>query len=177
MESRRKRSRKQVRKWIYYTLLLLLCAVLQTTPHLLQFGLAKPLFILPLCIAVAIFEGEFAGGLFAVAGGLLWDYVSGHTVGLLTLFLLILCFFLSIVVQLYLKNGLWNFIVLNALSAWLILSMDCLFFYFMPGYSDAMAHYACHVLPSVALSVPVSIPLFYIVRYISAHLKIEKGIV
>ena len=37
MESRRKRSRGQIVKWICYALLGLLCAVLQTTPGLFQF--------------------------------------------------------------------------------------------------------------------------------------------
>ncbi len=61
MESRRKRSRGQIVKWICYALLGLLCAVLQTTPGLFQFGAAKPLWLLPLALSVAVFEGEFAG--------------------------------------------------------------------------------------------------------------------
>ena len=44
MESRRKRSRGQIVKWICYALLGLLCAVLQTTPGLFQLG--KPRSIL-----------------------------------------------------------------------------------------------------------------------------------
>ena len=48
MESRRKRSRSQIIKWVCYTLLMLLCTVLQTTPGLFQLGDAKPLWLLPL---------------------------------------------------------------------------------------------------------------------------------
>ncbi len=177
MESRRKRSRKQVLKWVYYSLLLVLCTTLQTTPGLLQFGQAKPVFILPLCVAVAVFEDEFSGGLFAVAGGLLWDYTAGRTVGLLTLGLLVLCFFMSVIVQLYLKNSLWNFIWLNALSALLILSVDYLFFYFMRGYSGLLARWLWYVLPSAALSALVGIPLYFVVRGISERMKIDDGIV
>ena len=60
MESRRKRSRGQIVKWICYALLGLLCAVLQTTPGLFQFGAAKPLWLLPLALAVAVlFLGAF----------------------------------------------------------------------------------------------------------------------
>lgn len=177
MESRRKRSRKQVLKWVFYGLLLMLCTVLQTTPGLLQFGQAKPVFILPLCVAVAVFEGEFAGGLFAAVGGLMWDYTAGRTVGLLALSLLILGFFTSVLVQLYLKNSLGNFILLNALSALLVLSVDYLFFYVMPGYSGAPARFLWYVLPSAALSATVSAPLFYAVRGISERMKIDDGVV
>ena len=60
MESRRMRSRSQILKWVCYAVALFVCAALQTTPGLLQLGQAKPLFILPLCLAVAVYEGEFA---------------------------------------------------------------------------------------------------------------------
>ena len=63
MESRRKRSRSQLLKWGCYVLALFVCAALQTTPGLFQLGQAKPLLVLPLCLAVAVFEGEFAGAL------------------------------------------------------------------------------------------------------------------
>ena len=54
MESRRMRSRSQILKWVCYAVALFVCAALQTTPGLLQLGQAKPLFILPLCLAVAV---------------------------------------------------------------------------------------------------------------------------
>ena len=71
MESRRKRSRSQLLKWGCYVLALFVCAALQTTPGLFQLGQAKPLLVLPLCLAVAVFEGEFAGALLGTVGGVL----------------------------------------------------------------------------------------------------------
>ena len=57
MESRRMRSRSQALKWACYAAALFVCAALQTTPGLFRLGQAKPLFILPLCLAVAVYEG------------------------------------------------------------------------------------------------------------------------
>ena len=91
MESRRRRSRSQLLKWGCYVLALFVCAALQTTPGLFQLGEAKPLLVLPLCLAVAVFEGEFAGALLGTVGGLLWDCTAGRTVGMLALELLLLC--------------------------------------------------------------------------------------
>ena len=54
MESRRKRSRGQIVKWICYALLGLLCAVLKTAPGLFQIGAAKTLWLLPLAQAMAL---------------------------------------------------------------------------------------------------------------------------
>ena len=129
MESRRKRSRSQLLKWGCYVLALFVCAALQTTPGLFQLGQAKPLLLLPLCLAVAVFEGEFAGALLGTVGGLLWDYAAGRTVGMLALELLLLCFGVSVLVQLYLQVNPGNFAAVSTATALVVLSLDWLFFY------------------------------------------------
>lgn len=177
MESRRKRSRSQLFKWGCYVLLMLLCAVLQTTPGLFQFGAAKPLWLLPLALAVAVFEGEFAGALFGVVCGLMWDYTAGRTVGMLALELMVLCFLLSAVMQLYFKASVPNFLLLGGACALLVLTLDWLFFYYMPGYSGAASRWLWFVLPTAVLSVPVCFPLFGVVRRIHEEFKIDNGVV
>lgn len=177
MESRRKRSRSQLFKWGCYVLLMLLCAVLQTTPGLFQFGEAKPLWLLPLALAVAVFEGEFAGALFGVVCGLMWDYTAGRTVGMLALELMALCFLLSAVMQLYFKASVPNFLLLGGACALLVLTLDWLFFYYMPGYSGAASRWLWFVLPTAVLSVPVCFPLFGVVRRIHEEFKIDNGVV
>ena len=177
MESRRKRSRGQIVKWICYALLGLLCAVLQTTPGLFQFGAAKPLWLLPLALAVAVFEGEFAGAVFGAVCGLMWDYTAGRTVGMLALELMILSFAVSAVVQLYLKDTAQNFLLIAAGCAALVLACDWLFFYRMPGYSGSAQRYLWFVLPSAALTIPASLVEFAIVRHIYNKFKIDNGVV
>ena len=177
MESRRKRSRSQLLKWGCYVLALFVCAALQTTPGLFQLGQAKPLLVLPLCLAVAVFEGEFAGALLGAVGGLLWDYAAGRTVGMLALELLLLCFGVSVLVQLYLQVNFGNFAAVSTVTALLVLSLDWLFFYYMPGYSGAASRWLWFVLPTAALSVPVCFPLFGVVRRIHEEFKIDNGVV
>ena len=115
MESRRKRKRSQIAKWVCYALLMLLCTVLQTLPGLFRLGEAKPLWLLPLALAVAVEEGEFAGGIFGAVCGLMWDYTAGRTAGLLAFELLLLCFLLSAVMQLYFKTSAANVVLLAVL--------------------------------------------------------------
>lgn len=177
MESRRRRSRSQLLKWGCYVLALFVCAALQTTPGLFQLGEAKPLLVLPLCLAVAVFEGEFAGALLGTVGGLLWDCTAGRTVGMLALELLLLCFAVSAVVQLYFKNSAANFALIASAAALLVLTLDWLFFYYMPGYSGAASRWLWFVLPTAVLSVPVCFPLFGVVRRIHEEFKIDNGVV
>ena len=177
MESRRRRSRSQLLKWGCYVLALFVCAALQTTPGLFQLGEAKPLLVLPLCLAVAVFEGEFAGALLGTVGGLLWDYAAGRTVGMLALELLLLCFGVSVLVQLYLQVNPGNFAAVNTMTALLVLSLDWLFFYYMPGYSWALSRWLTFVLPSAMMTLVPSLMLFSLVRHIYSAFKIDNGVV
>lgn len=175
MESRRKRKRSQVLKWSCYGLLLLFCTVMQTMPGLFQLGAAKPLWILPLCLAAAAFEGEFAGALFGAVCGLMWDYTAGRTVGLLALELMLLSFAVSTLVQLYLKNEKLNFMALTAAASVLVLGNDWLFFYYMPGYSGAALRFVQFVLPTVLLTSPVSFLIYKAVQWVSTGFAADSG--
>lgn len=177
MESRRMRSRSQILKWVCYAVALFVCAALQTTPGLFQLGQAKPLFILPLCLAVAVYEGEFAGALFGAVSGLLWDYTAGRTVGMLALELLLLCFGVSVLVQLYLQVNPGNFAAVNTMTALLVLSLDWLFFYYMPGYAGAALRYIAFVLPSAVLTIPAALLAFWLVQRIHDGFRIDNGVV
>lgn len=177
MESRRKRSKNQIKKWCLYALLLLACIVAQTTPGLFTIGQAKPVYLLPLCLAVASVEDEFAGALFGAVCGLMWDYTAGRTVGLLALALLFLCFAMSVAVQLYLQCTVLNFVLVSTAATLLVLSLDFLFFYVMPGYAGATEHFVWVVLLSAALTVPINVPLVLAARHISQRYKLDNGIV
>ena len=177
MESRRMRSRSQILKWVCYVLALFVCAALQTTPGLFRLGQAKPLFILPLCLAVAVYEGEFAGALFGAVCGLLWDYTAGRTVGMLGLELLLLGLAISVLVQLYLQGSTWNFALISMVTAALVLSLDWLFFYYMPGYTGAALRYVAFVLPSAVLTIPAALLAFWLVQRIHDGFRIDNGVV
>ena len=178
MESRRMRSCSQILKWVCYAVALFVCAALQTTPGLLQLGQAKPLFILPLCLAVAVYEGEFAGALFGAVSGLLWDYTAGRTVGHAgagTAVALLCAFGAGSGVSAGQHH--WNFALISTGTALVVLSLDWLFFYYMPGYSWALSRWLTFVLPSAMMTLVPSLVLFSLVRHIYSAFKIDNGVV
>ncbi|MBQ5755312.1 MAG: rod shape-determining protein MreD [Oscillospiraceae bacterium] len=164
MESQRQKRARLATKWACYIGLLILAATLQTMPGLLTVGGAKPLFILPLCMAVALFEEEHSGALFGALGGLLWDYTAGRTAGLLALSLLILCFAAALVEQLYLQNKLSNYVMLTTGAAFVALNGDFLFFYAMREYPGAGTHYVSTLLPTLVFTAVLCPAAFYAVR-------------
>ncbi len=174
MESRRKRTRLLITKWALYFLLLFLCAVLQTTPGLFQIASVKPIFILPLCIAIAAYEGEFAGALFGAFGGMLWDYTAGVIIGIFAVLLLVLCFAVSLIIQLYLRCNRFNYFLICVVCNLLALSAHFLFFYYMPGYYNPWYQFGTVVVPMAFYSAIFALPFFMAVRYISAHVCITE---
>ena len=70
-----------------------------------------------------------------------------------------------------------NFLLLGGVCALLVLSLDWLFFYEMPGYSGTLRRYLWVVLPSAAMSLPVCWLLFGWVRRIWEEFKIDNGVV
>lgn len=164
MESQRERRIRMAAKWACYIGLLILAATLQTMPGLLTVGGAKPLFILPLCMAVALFEEEHSGALFGAVGGLLWDYTAGRTAGLLALGLLTLCFAAALVEQLYLQNKLSNYVMLTAAATFITLNCDFLFFYAMREYPGGGAYYVSTLLPTLVFTAVLCPAAFCAVR-------------
>jgi len=81
------------------------------------------------CLAVAVYEGEYAGAFFGAVGGLLWDYAAGRVAGLLALGLMAVCFAAAILVQLYLRTNAMNFILVSGCACLLITGVDFLFYY------------------------------------------------
>lgn len=170
MESRRKRIRIIASKWTLYVLLLLLGAVLQTTPGLFQIGGVKPIFILPLCIAIAAYEGEFAGALFGALGGMMWDYTAGVIIGIFAVMMLVLCFLVSLMIQLYLRCTRFNYFLICVGCNLIVLSTNFMFFYYMPGYDSPWYQFGTVVVPMAFYSAMFALPVFWVVRYIKEQL-------
>ena len=177
MESRRKRRRSQLYKWGLYVLMLLAGTVLQTVPGFLCIGQARPVFLLPLALAVAVCEDEFSGALFGAVCGLMWDYTAGRTAGLLALTVMGLSFAVSVACQLYLKLTRLNFALISAGAVWLVLSGDFLFYYAMPGYSDMAGRYLAYVPLSVLLSGLLAVPLYCAAAWVSETFHIDTGVI
>ena len=80
-------------------------------------------------------------------------------------------------IQVYLQGSTWNFALISTGTALVVLSLDWLFFYYMPGYSWALSRWLTFVLPSAMMTLVPSLMLFSLVRHIYSAFKIDNGVV
>ncbi len=165
----------RVIRYLAYVLELLVLFMLQETPGLLPaiFG-ARPVLIFPAVITIAMMEEEIPALAFGVVGGLFCDFGLSGTLGFHALVLGVLCFFVSILIRVYLQvniitavlTGLWT-IGLTVCTQWLFLYY---FSYSMPDY--AFIH---HYLPKYFYTM-LFVPLVYLLnRGLSQAVRTEDG--
>ena len=94
-------------RYLAYVLELLVLFMLQETPGLLPsiFG-ARPVLLFPAVVAIAMLEPEVPALLFGVVGGLFCDFGLSGMLGFHALVLGVLCFFISLLVRVYLQSNI-----------------------------------------------------------------------
>ncbi|MCI8622237.1 MAG: hypothetical protein HFG26_01075 [Provencibacterium sp.] len=75
-------------KYLAYLLLFLLLYVLQSTPGMLGVLGVRPVLLIPAAVTLAMYEGEFTGGLFGALAGMLCDLGAFSFYGLYSILLL-----------------------------------------------------------------------------------------
>ena len=77
----------------------------------------------------------------------------------------------------YLQVNPGNFAAVSTATALVVLSLDWLFFYYMPGYTGAALRYVAFVLPSAVLTIPAALLAFWLVQHIHDGFRIDNGVV
>ncbi len=162
MEARQ--IRRQVFKHTIYTLLLVLCSVLQGTPGLLKWKAVHAMPVVAAVAVIAMAEGGFAGGLYGLFGGLLTDVWAFHIFGAASaLFLVLGC-----------VGGLWTLLMIHANRKTAFL-LSCLFslvygslshymIYGLWGYAGAGALFWKGVIPTALVTGLWGVVLFSVVN-------------
>ena len=150
-------------RYLAYVLELLVLFMLQETPGLLPsiFG-ARPVLLFPAVVAIAMLEPEVPALLFGVVGGLFCDFGLSGMLGFHALVLGVLCFFISLVIRIYLQNNMATAILTGVWSIGLVVLAQWFFLYFFqysyPAY--ALTH---HYLPKYFYTL-LFLPLLYLLN-------------
>lgn len=153
----------RVIRYMAYVLELLVLFMLQETPGLLPaiFGV-RPVLIFPAVITIAMFEEEVPAMAFGVVGGLFCDFGLSGTLGFHALVLAVLCFFVSVIVQVYLQV---NIVTAVITGLWTIGLTVCAQWFFLYYFSYSMPEYAFmhHYLPKYFYTM-IFVPLVYLLN-------------
>ena len=106
------RNKKTALKWTAYILLLLLLCGCQSTPGLLAIWGVRPVLILPLTVAVALFEREAPSGAFGLLAGFLWDISAGRLFGFYGMVLMLCCVAVTLLSMYCIRVNVANFLLL-----------------------------------------------------------------
>ncbi len=162
---------RSVAKWGLYALIAFVLYILQVTPNVFVFWGVKPDFLLPCAVGVALLEGDFRGGLFAVVCGLLYDMAFTRLFGFNGLLFLTVCVCIGLLSLYYFRPNLINFLLFSVTAMLLVYSVNFVFKYLIWGYSGAGMYYVRSVLLCAAWSLLFSPAIYFALRSIHRRLS------
>lgn len=155
-------ARKKLLRWLAYAGIFILLAVLQTTPGFLPtiWG-SVPVFMLPAVIAVGMQEGETAGAVCGIIGGLVWDAHCTSVFGYNALFLMLLGITAGLLVQFLFRKSVVTSLIFCVCGVVLYELCGWFFFDYMTGRQDFVFCLVHIVLPVAAYTLLFAAPLYY----------------
>ena len=163
---------KKMLKWAIYTVIVLLTAVFQGTPHFLPvITSVMPLIVIPCVITIAMFEGETAGAAFGIFGGLLWDIENGRVFGFNAFFLMLMCVLVSLLIQNLFRNTIVSCVLFCACAAFIQQVVTWFFFVYLAGSEQFLVSLFRIILPTVAYTVLFELLFYFLIKYINKKFK------
>lgn len=157
---------KRIIKWVVLGLFTIIVFTLQATPSFLEIFGVKPVLLLPLAIAIPMFEGEWAGGFAALGCGLLWDMSSESPFGSYGFLCLVAGVATGLLLRFLLRNEWFNCMFLVFVASLVVFSLEFLFTYAIYSYEDYAQVFFTKHLPMIAYTTAVSPAIYYAIKLI-----------
>lgn len=147
-------------KYVLYGVLMILLYVLQTTPGFLAIFGVKPDFVIPVAVAIAVYEDEFLGGLYGALAGLLCDLGAVTLFGFNAVIITASCVSVGLAVIYLLRPAMINYVLLLFCVLMARGLLDYLLNYYMWGYPGVEQIFWQKILPGIVYTVAASPLLF-----------------
>ena len=163
--------RRKILKFFVYALIVFGAYVIQTTPGLFDFFGIKPLLVLPACICIAVFEGEFAGGLFGFFFGLFCDSASETIFGFNAFIFLVFCVIAGLATIYIFRRSTMNIMLLCLGAVFFRSFLEYFFVFILYGYENLVPFFYTQIAPQIVFTSIFSLPFCLIFRKL--HKKFE----
>lgn len=167
----RKNVRKKPLKFICYAAIVFAAYIIQSTPGLFDFWGIKPILVLPACICIAVFEGEFAGGLFGFVFGLFCDSASETIFGFNSLLFLVFCVLAGLATIYIFRRSTMNVMLLCLGAVFIRSALEFFFNFILYGYENLEPFFYTEIAPQIVLTSIFSLPFCMLFRWL--HKKFE----
>lgn len=171
-ESPHPRLHNHVIESIAYGALILLVGLWQQAPNgWIAVAGGRPVPLVPLVAAIAMFAGPIGGAAAGVGAGLLWDLFSTRLFGFNALILMIIGCGVGLLVRLLLRNNPLSALLLTAgataaqaIVAWLCCDV-------LPAHDNVLRLLWHTVLPNTVYTLVLCLPTYLLVRGVTKLLK------
>lgn len=158
-------------KFFVYAAIVFAAYIIQTTPGLFEFCGIKPILVLPACICIAVFEGEFSGGLFGFVFGLFCDSASETIFGFNALLFLVFCVFAGLATIYIFRRSTMNVMLLCLSAVFIRSALEYFFSFILFGYENIEPFFYTEIAPQIVLTSIFSLPFCILFRWL--HKKFE----
>lgn len=163
-------------RYIAYSLEIILCFVLLSTPNLIpEIAGAKPALLLCVALTVAVFEHEIPAMIFGAAAGILMDLGYSHSVGLFAISLTLICFLLGWIANNLVTANIWNFLLIAAVVIGGVYMLYYLIWFVWAGIEDSGVYFYGHILSRMIQTFLWSIGFYFLNRFIYHTLSEDAG--
>lgn len=163
-----------LRRRILIGAVIVLCALLQLTAGYFPSIMGVHFFLLvPLCVCIAIFEGERWGAAFGIFAGALWDLSHGGGDGYNTLFLFVICAVCGVLVRYLMQKNLVTSLVMSAGACLLYSILYVMFFISAQGIERPGYLFVRYYFPGAILSFLLTFIFYFAIKGISKKYTVE----
>ena len=163
--------RRKIAKFSVYALIVFAAYILQTTPGFLDFYGIKPILVLPACICIAVYEGEFAGGLFGFFFGIFCDSASETILGFNALLFLLFCVTTGLVTIYFFRRSTLNILLICLGTVFLRSALEYFFGFILYGYENLTSFFYTEIATQVVFSSVFFLPIALLFKWL--HKKFE----
>ena len=145
-------------KFLTYAILVFAAYIIQTIPGFMSFFGVAPILVLPACICIAVFEGEFAGGLFGFFAGLLCDSSSETVFGFNACVFLVFCVLAGLSTIYIFRRNTMNIMLLCLTAIFLRSFLEFFFGFILYGYENLEPFFYTVIAPQIVYTSVFSFP-------------------
>ncbi len=163
--------RRKVIKFLTYFIIVFASYIFQTIPEFMDYFGIAPILVLPACICIAVFEGEFAGGLFGFFAGLLCDSTSETVFGFNAFIYLLFCVLAGLATIYLFRRSTMNIMLLCLGAIFLRSFLEFFFGFMLYEYENLEAFFYTVIAPQVVYTAIFALPYCALFRWL--HKKFE----